>query len=127
MLQNVQTNTEIRKKKRDNPHRKIPDIKTTTFYVSVIRLLMRRYNLSFQSLHELLIIVDMYRTGKTITPYKICKISEGESCRNFRTSLRRIETLLKRDLIEVIGIGKNGGKIIVPSVKALEELSELCK
>lgn len=113
-------------KRLDNPLIDITTVKLLNKLVTKQELFMHRYRLSYQGFRQLLVIVTEFEnTGKPLTPYVIHALCERDT--SYQALYVKLEVLERNGLIEVVGYGKNKARLLLPTSKALKELSELVK
>lgn len=91
------------------------------------RELLMHYNLKYEGFNELLLTVEHYlETGSSISVHGIAKRNKLFN-KNYQNTMERVNILLEKGLLELVGRTVNNGRLVIPSRKALKELSELCK
>lgn len=115
-------------KKRDNP---LISINSTEWYIRMINKMMvwrRKNGISAEGSELLLYVYSVFKEkGSGVTSYMVCntyylskdvKGSELQNCR------KKLVTLEKRGMLSKLGKSAFGSYVYVPSVKAIEEISE---
>ena len=129
-VNSLKSNVNSRKrriKNPDNPSSVESLLPAITNYTRIISSIMLRYKIKYETFRALMAVVEMWSIeGKPVSQHRIAKYSELHN-RNYRNVIYRLGNLQAKGLLEVAGEAMHGGKLIVPSEKALEELSELCK
>lgn len=111
-------------KKRDNPTPVTMSLETLLRVTELQRLIMKRYNLRYNSFADLLMIMGYYiKNGLALSKWAIYDLQPGNDTSHSAT-YERIGVLIGKGLLEY---GDKECKYVIPSRKALKELSELCK
>ena len=120
----------IDKEVLDNPSY---NLSATNSYVKMVKRLMgyrRKYRISPEASEMLIYIYSLYMDNNAgVTVYSIAKVfSTGVSVTSELTSVRnKIQALEAKGLMLNIGSSKSGSFIYIPTVKAINDLSELFK
>ena len=114
-------------KKSDNPLTIKVSVGTITEFTLKVSEILMRYNIRYETFRDLMTVVELYvKHGIPVSQHAVAKYS-GLYNKNYSCVINRLHRLRQKGLVEVVGETVNNGKMIAPSVKALEELSELCK
>lgn len=113
--------------KRDNRLNIINSLNTFQVLTIIQADFMLSYRLQFASFRDLLLIIGNWLNGGKYTTSCNIQSIGSVSGHSVQAINQRLRSLVKKGLIEMIGCSKGNGKMFIPTVKTIKELSDLIK